>query len=124
MAQAIVPPAEMVSSPSSSQRPLAVSTASGSEMPHIGPSANTFSYSTRIFLPPRAEYMCSQPIVHDAQLLRATRRISARPSAASRGASAKLAAWKFLVGRVLIALKASRLASVRSVSMPLRSDSL
>src|SRR5512140_3532870 len=53
--------------------------------------------------------MCSQPIVHDAQLLRATCR-----SAASWGAPANVAAWKFLVGRVLMALKASRLASVPS----------
>ncbi len=37
IAQAIVPPAEIVSRPSSSQRPLASSTASGSETPHIGP---------------------------------------------------------------------------------------
>ena len=58
--------------------------------------------------------MCSQPIVQDAQLLRATCRISARSSAASRGASAKVAAWKLRVGRVLMALKASRLASVPS----------
>jgi hypothetical protein len=52
IAQAIVPPAEIVSRPSSSQRPLASRTASGSETPHIGPSAKTFSYSTRICLPP------------------------------------------------------------------------
>ena len=58
--------------------------------------------------------MCSQPIVHEAQLLRATWRIPARSSAASRGASAKVAAWKLRVGRVLMALKASRLASVPS----------
>ena len=47
MAQAIVPPAEIVSSPRSSQSALAASTASGSDTPHIGPSAKTFSYSTR-----------------------------------------------------------------------------
>src|SRR6185437_2742486 len=58
--------------------------------------------------------MCSQPIVHDAQLLRATLRIRDRSSAASRGAPAKSAAWKLRVGRVLIALNASRLASVPS----------
>ena len=51
IAHAIVPPAEMVSSPSSSQRRLASSTASGSDTPHSGPSANTFSYSTRVLLP-------------------------------------------------------------------------
>ena len=67
MAQAIVPPAEMVSNPSSSQRALAASTASGSETPQSGPSAKTFSYSTRAVLPPGALYMCSQPIEHDAQ---------------------------------------------------------
>jgi hypothetical protein len=55
MAQAMVPPAEIVSIPSSSHLALAASTASGSDTSHIGPSANTFSYSTRIFLPPRAE---------------------------------------------------------------------
>ena len=54
IAQAMVPPAEMVSRPSSSQRALAASTSSGSETPHIGPSANTFSYSTRVRLPPLA----------------------------------------------------------------------
>ena len=58
--------------------------------------------------------MCSQPIVHDAQLCRATWRIAARSSAASWGAPSNVAAWKFLVGSVLIALKASRLASVPS----------
>ena len=58
--------------------------------------------------------MCSQPIEHDAQLLRATPRASARSSAASRGASANVAAWKLRVGSVAIALNASRLASVPS----------
>ena len=58
--------------------------------------------------------MCSQPIVHDAQPFRATRRISPGSAAASRGASGKVAAWKFRVGRALMALKASRLASVPS----------
>jgi len=58
--------------------------------------------------------MCSQPIVQEAQLLRVTVRIPASSSAASCGASANVAAWKFRVGRVLIALKASRLASVPS----------
>ena len=43
--------------------------------------------------------MCSQPIVHDAQLLRATLRISARSSAASCGAPANVAAWKLRVGQ-------------------------
>ena len=51
IAHAIVPPAEIVSMPRSSQRALAASTASGSLTPHIGPSANTFSYSTRTFCP-------------------------------------------------------------------------
>src|ERR1700759_264950 len=58
--------------------------------------------------------MCSQPIVQDAQLCRATLRMAARSSAASAGAWSKVDAWKFLVGSVLIALKASRLASVPS----------
>jgi len=53
IAHAIVPPAEIVSMPSSSQRALAASTASGSLTPHIGPSAKTFSYSTRACWPPR-----------------------------------------------------------------------
>src|SRR3954453_446047 len=52
IAHAIGPPAEMLPSPSSSQRPLAASTASGSETPHSGPRAKTFSYSTRTPLPP------------------------------------------------------------------------
>src|SRR3954466_10436326 len=58
--------------------------------------------------------MCSQPMEHDAQLSRATVRACARSSAASRGASTKVEAWKLRVGRVAIALKASRLASVPS----------
>src|SRR5215813_7470668 len=58
--------------------------------------------------------MCSHPIVHDAQLLRVTPRIAARSSAARRGAPANVAAWKLRVGSVLIALNASRLASVPS----------
>src|SRR5215207_7271962 len=58
--------------------------------------------------------MCSQPIEHDAQLSRATLRASARSSAARRGASEKVEAWKLRVGSVAIALKASRLASVPS----------
>src|SRR3984957_1090916 len=75
--------------------------------------------------------MCSHPIVQDAQLLRATRRrpatgsapgsapgppsvSSPTASAASFSAPSHVAAWKFLVGSVLIALKASRLASVPS----------
>ena len=35
-----------------SQRALASRTASASDTPHSGPRANTFSYSTRTFLPP------------------------------------------------------------------------
>ena len=58
--------------------------------------------------------MCSQPIVQDAQLCRATLRIASRSSAASAGAASNVDAWKFLVGSVLMALKASRLASVPS----------
>ncbi len=58
--------------------------------------------------------MCSQPMVQDAQLLRATVRSSASSSAASCGAPANVAAWKLRVGRALIALNASRLASVPS----------
>jgi hypothetical protein len=55
IAQAIVPPAEMVSRPSSSQRALAANTSSGSDTPHSGPSANTFSYSIRCVPPPLRE---------------------------------------------------------------------
>src|ERR1700754_1586217 len=58
--------------------------------------------------------MCSQPIEHEAQLSRATPRASARSSAASRGASLNVAAWKLRVGSVLMALKARRFASVPS----------
>jgi hypothetical protein len=54
MAHASVPPAEMVSMPRSSHRELAARTASGSEIPHSGPSAKTFSYSTRVVPPPGA----------------------------------------------------------------------
>src|SRR5690606_10689776 len=58
--------------------------------------------------------MCSQPIEQDAQLLRATPRSSCSSSAASLGASAKVAAVKLRVGSVETALNASRLASVPS----------
>src|SRR4051812_47585723 len=58
--------------------------------------------------------MCSHPIEHEAQLSRAMPRASARSSAARRGASEKVAAWKLRVGSVAIALKARRLASVPS----------
>ena len=58
--------------------------------------------------------MCSQPIVQDAQLSRATPRASARSSAARRGASANVAAWKLRVGSAASALNVSRLASVPS----------
>src|SRR4051795_5944460 len=58
--------------------------------------------------------MCSQPIEQEAQLSRAMPRASARSSAARRGASENVAAWKLRVGRGAIALKARRLASVPS----------
>src|SRR4051812_23834453 len=58
--------------------------------------------------------MCSQPIVHEAQLSRATPRASASSSEDSRGASANVDAWKLRVGSVAIALNASRFASVPS----------
>src|SRR3954468_9730607 len=58
--------------------------------------------------------MCSQPIVHDAQLSRATRRSSCSSSAASFGAPSNEAALKLRVGSVLIALKERRFASVPS----------
>src|ERR1022692_1326248 len=58
--------------------------------------------------------MCSQPMVQEAQLLRVTLRNLDRSSAASFGAPANVADWKLRVGRVLMALKASRLASVPS----------
>ena len=58
--------------------------------------------------------MCSQPIVQEAQLSRATARCSCRSSAASADAPSKSAAWKLRVGRVEIVLKARRLANVPS----------
>ena len=58
--------------------------------------------------------MCSQPIVHEAQLLRVTVRSCASSSAASCGAPSNVAVWKLRLGSVLIALNASRLASVPS----------
>ena len=58
--------------------------------------------------------MCSQPIEHEAQLLRARRRRSARFSAARFSAPSKVAALKFRVGRVESSLNVSRLASVPS----------
>jgi hypothetical protein len=58
--------------------------------------------------------MCSQPIEHDAQELRATPRSSCNSSAARCGAPSKVAAVKLRVGSVETALKASRLARVPS----------
>src|SRR5262245_33565040 len=65
--------------------------------------------------------MCSQPIVQDAQLLRATLRMPSRSpagpcdgSAARRSAPSNVAALKFWLGSALIALNASRLARVPS----------
>ncbi len=58
--------------------------------------------------------MCSHPIEHDAHELRATWRSSAISSAPSAGASSNLAAEKFRVGSVEIALNASRFAIVPS----------
>ena len=62
--------------------------------------------------------MCSQPIVQDAQLLRATFRMPATSDSAGcsarLGAPSKFAAWKLRVGSAAIALNASRLASVPS----------
>ena len=101
IAQAMVPPAEMVSIPSSSQRALAASTSSASDTPHIGPSAKTFSYSTRPCLPPLRGDRCARS--------RSSRRrsccappcaCSAASSAARSGACSKVAALKLRVGRV------------------------
>ena len=62
--------------------------------------------------------MCSQPIVQDAQLLRATFRMPGQPLFGGQfreaGAPSKVAAWKLRVGSAAIALNASRLASVPS----------
>src|ERR687895_1017256 len=58
--------------------------------------------------------MCSQPIVQQAQLSRATWRLAASSSAASFGAPSNVEVEKLRVGRVESALKASRLASVPS----------
>src|ERR1700752_4954132 len=62
--------------------------------------------------------MCSQPIVQDAQLLRATRRIPSTAWSGSdparRPAPSNSADWKFRVGSVEIALNASRVARVPS----------
>jgi hypothetical protein len=52
IAQAMVPPALMVSMPRSSQRALAVSTASGSDTPHMGPRELRFWCSIRTPRPP------------------------------------------------------------------------
>src|SRR4051794_33860446 len=58
--------------------------------------------------------MCSQPIVHDAQLLFVTPRASTTSSAASSVAPSKVADWKLRVGRGLMALKVNRFARVPS----------
>jgi hypothetical protein len=58
--------------------------------------------------------MCSQPMLHEAQPLRLALLSSCSSSAASLGASTKVALVKLREGSVEIALKASRLASVPS----------
>ena len=64
--------------------------------------------------------MCSQPIVQDAQLLRATRRIPSTVSSgdcpARRPAPSNAAAWKLRVGSVAIALSATEQGSALLVA--------
>ena len=91
IAHAIVPPAEIVSSPTSSQRELAAITASASLTPHSGPSANTFSYSIRVSCPPapcryartqsstRARIPGDLTELADSSAARTTRRQTSRP---------------------------------------------
>ena len=74
-------PVLIVSIPNSSQRCDAASTTPGSDTPHNGPKANRFSYSIRT--PPSAPdngKMCSQPIVHAAQLVRVRSRSASSDS--------------------------------------------
>src|SRR5690349_15217465 len=114
MAQATVPPVEIVSSPSSSHSELAATTASASLTPHRGPRANRFSYSILVFLPPGPLTRCSHPIEHDAHELRATCFSSDTSLTSSAGAPSNVAAEKLRVGSVEIALNVSRLAIVPS----------
>src|SRR3954469_20794517 len=58
--------------------------------------------------------MCSQPMVHEAQLFFVVPRSPASSSADRAGAPSKVAAWKLRVGSVESALNASRLARVPS----------
>ena len=118
IAQATVPPAEMVSMPRSSHSPLAARTTSGSETPHIGPSAETFWCSMRTVRPPPSlplrSYRCSQPIEHDAHEDFVTSRACESSSELSCTAPSKVAAVKLRVGSVDRALKARTLAIVPS----------
>ena len=99
-----MPPAEIVSTPSSSASATASSTASGSPMPTSGPSANALSYSTRAEPPLLVRRIRSQPIEHDAQ--------ESRTAARSSSASSVVSAPKLWPGSAESALKASRLESV------------
>jgi hypothetical protein len=101
-----VPPAEIVSTPSSSASAVAASTASGSSTPTSGPSAKALSYSTRASLPSLVVRIRSQPIEHDAQL--------SRTAARSSSCSVLVAPVKLRPGRAESALKESRFASVPS----------
>ena len=99
-----MPPAEIVSTPSSSASATASSTASGSPMPTSGPSANALSYSTRAEPPLLVRRIRSQPIEHDAQ--------ESRTAARSSSASSVVSAPKLWPGSAESALKVSRLESV------------
>ena len=115
IAQAIVPPAEIVSRPSSSQRPLASSTASGSD-----DAAQRAEREHVLVLDARPACRrrpcrCARSRSSTRRSCRARRRAPRRgPRRRARGASANVAAWKLRVGSVAIALNASRLASVPS----------
>ncbi len=115
IAHAIVPPVEIVSSPSSSQRPLAASTASGSTTPHSGPSAKTFSYSTRAPCRPRPAVDVLAADGARRRSCRGRRRAPRRgPRRPGRGASRTSPAGSCAWAASRCALKASRLASVPS----------
>ena len=72
-----MPPVEIVSRPSSSQRALASQhRRRGRRRRTSGPSANALSYSTRAERPSLVVMIRSQPIEHDAQLSRTAARSS------------------------------------------------
>ena len=109
IAQAIVPPVEIVSSPSSSQRALACSTSSASSMPTSGPSANTLSYSTRA--------IAARAVLRSARSRSSTTRRSRARRPGPRARASVVSPPKLRPGSAESALNVSRFVSVPALAV-------